>query len=90
MQLYPIVLIAVLLLADGGLGFAADGPRLGPGPASGVAFGVVLFVLGLPTAAGARPRGDPLAGRTPAASIEVVTFTEETPWADCESVPPRW
>jgi len=45
-QLYPIVLIAVLLLADGGFGFAAAGPRLDPGAAFGVAVGGVLLVLG--------------------------------------------
>jgi STE24 endopeptidase len=46
-QLYPIVLIAVLLLADGGFGLAAAGPRLAPATAFGVAVGGVLVVLGL-------------------------------------------
>ena len=56
MLLYPIVLIAVLLLADGGLGFAADGPRLENGAAVGVAVGGVLLVLGFAAAGVARCR----------------------------------
>jgi len=45
-QLYPIVLIAVLLFADGGFGVAAAGTRFGPGVAFGAAVGGVLLVLG--------------------------------------------
>ena len=56
MQLYPIVLIAVLLLADGGFGFTPDGPRLDPGAAFGVAVGGVLLVLAVAAAAVARCR----------------------------------
>ena len=47
MQLYPIVLIGVLLLADGGLGPAADGFGLVGWPAAAVAWIGVLVVLGL-------------------------------------------
>ncbi len=56
MQLYPIVLIAVLLLADGGLGFAAAGARLEPGAAFGVAVGGVLLVLAFAAAGVTRCR----------------------------------
>ena len=56
MLLYPIVLIAVLLLADGGLGFAAAGARIGPGAAFGVAVGGVLLVLGVAAAGVTRCR----------------------------------
>ena len=69
MQLYPIVLIAVLLLADGGFGFAADGPRLEPGAAFGVAFGGVLLVLGFAAAAVARCRQRLDARRDPTAIV---------------------
>ncbi len=77
MQLYPIVLIAVLLLADGGFGFAAGGPRLGPGAAFGVAVGGVLFVLAVTAAAVARcrrrldRRRDPTAVVTAARIVQV-------------------
>ncbi len=56
MQLYPIVLIAVLLLADGGLGFAAAAARLEPGAAFGVAVGGVLVVLAFAAAGVTRCR----------------------------------
>lgn len=69
MQLYPIVLIAVLLMADGGLGFAVAGPRLEPGAMFGVVLGGVLLLLGFAAGgvAGCRHRIDTL--RRPSAVI---------------------
>ncbi len=47
MQLYPIVLIGVLLMADGGLGFAGEAALLDTGQVVTAAIGGVLLLVGL-------------------------------------------
>ena len=47
MQLYPIVLIGVLLMADAGLGFAGEAPLLDTAQAAAAAIGSVLVLLAL-------------------------------------------
>ncbi len=76
MLLYPIVLIAVLLLADGGLGFAAEGPRLEAGAAFAAAVGGVLLVLALAAAAVARCRQRLDARRDPTAVVTAARILE--------------
>jgi STE24 endopeptidase len=69
MQLYPIILIAVIIAADGGALLKWDGAGVGPGVAAAVACGGVLAVLLAATVATRRCARRMETGRGPRAIV---------------------